>query len=337
MARARMLAKEASTDPQLNQISEQAQLLYLLSIPHLDRDGLISGNPQVLWGTAAILRIELLGSAPRLVQEWVDIGLVIRYNSKDGPVLFFKGFRKHNANMPYPNEEASKYPPPPGWVRTRQGLVPDDEEGCFRLMDSFDKRSLYRKELELRVSRDLLATRSQSGHYEDQDQVEDQVEFDDDDDGFLCPLILLVWSRKINTHDPRVLTEAMRILAARWMLTADWQGAASYLKQLDDQRLCYLLCWLAQLPANASEVFEWSESPAFAGAKNPVGLIKWHIEITAKHPKPTEPELSLSQLATLAAYALWHADSETGLWYTDRWDYIDRIPYAASAQEEPTQ
>jgi hypothetical protein len=356
MARARLLATAIAEDPDLAKLTIEAELLYLHAIPHLDRDGLITGSPILLWAKTAPQRVNLMEKAGQYIEEWVSVGLVIRYKGADGPALFFKGFRKHNSNMAYHREEPSKFPPPPGWTRTRQGIVPDDEEACFRLLIAFDARSSYRKELESRIGRDLLATLSRSGIDEDQDQdqvqdqdqdqVQDQVQdqLDDVDDGFLLPLVLLDWSKKINTHNHRVLTQAMRTLAASWMYAADWQGYRDYLKHADDEKLSYLLCWLAQLPDNCFDVFEWRESPAFQNATKPVGLIKYHIETSPKHPKPTDPGLNRRQYAALAAYALWDADRrdesksdvETN-WMHARWDYIGIILPTPEAVEEPTQ
>src|SRR5262245_53584491 len=113
MAKGRMLSQDACDDRELNSISIEAQLLYLLSLPHLDRDGLIDGRPAWLGGRAAPERAILRERAGVLIDEWVVAGLVIRYDGKNGPVLFFKGFRKHNSNLDYRREPASKFAPPP--------------------------------------------------------------------------------------------------------------------------------------------------------------------------------------------------------------------------------
>ncbi len=117
------------------------------SLPHLDRDGLITGRPLLLWRLALPLRVDFIDIAGRLIDEWVQHGLVIRYPGKEGPVLFFKGFRRHNAKIYYEEERPSIYPPPPGWLRTAVGLIPEDEEQRLLLAESFDVRSSYRKAL----------------------------------------------------------------------------------------------------------------------------------------------------------------------------------------------
>lgn len=75
---------------------------------------------------AAPKRLALLDQAPKLIQGWIDRGLVERYTYKDGPILFFPGFRKHNRIMDYARAPESRFPPPPGYYRSDADLVPDD-------------------------------------------------------------------------------------------------------------------------------------------------------------------------------------------------------------------
>jgi hypothetical protein len=148
MARGRLLSTEASVDPELNSLSSASMLLYLLTLPHLDRDGLTDGTPMRLTAIAAPLRTELRDGAGALINEWVEAGLVVRYGAGKGRnVLFFKGFRKHQQGLEYGREPVSKFPPPPGWTRTREGLVPDDPELCFRLAEGMHAKSGYRAAL----------------------------------------------------------------------------------------------------------------------------------------------------------------------------------------------
>jgi hypothetical protein len=154
-----MLSKSASEDEALNRCSLEAHLLYVQTLPHLDRDGLITGRPLLLWRLALPLRVDFIDITGRLIDEWVQHGLVVRYAGKDGPVLFFKGFRRHNQNIPYAHEAPSVYPPPPGWIRVAGGLIPEDEQERLALADRFDVRSGYRKLL-LNPAASDLASRS---------------------------------------------------------------------------------------------------------------------------------------------------------------------------------
>ena len=180
MARGRIISIQVASDDSLNKLSPDAERLYLRTLPHLDRDGLITGHPMLLWAKVAPLRMELMDACNALVQEWVQQGLVMRYPGADGqPVLYFKGFRRHNANIPYTDEAPSIYPPPPGWYRGKTGLIPEDADACFRLASNFDPRSAYRKELEKAMTgREQVATTSrphrEKVEYKQQDQVQDQ-------------------------------------------------------------------------------------------------------------------------------------------------------------------
>ena len=114
MAEARMINRSVSTDERLNGMSRDAMLLYLMTVPHLDRDGLTDGRPRVLWAAVAPLQDAWLQSVGALIDEWVACGLVVRYGDGGCPVLYFTGFAKNQARMPYARERASKFPCPPG-------------------------------------------------------------------------------------------------------------------------------------------------------------------------------------------------------------------------------
>lgn len=129
MARGRMVSTTIATDKALNSLSIEAELLYLKAIPHLDRDGLIAGDDDVLIAKIAPRRQrELFDRMEAAICEWIDAGLVLRYDSKDGQVLFFQGFAKNN-KLRYEQEGPSNFPPPPGYTRTATGLEPADVQG----------------------------------------------------------------------------------------------------------------------------------------------------------------------------------------------------------------
>lgn len=123
MAEGRFLSRSIATDAQLAQLSETAELLYLKVIPHLDRDGMISGEPLALLGIISPLRFSQLQSKIACaIDEWVAVGLVTRFATASGSsCLFFKGFLKQQ-KLKYERERPSKYPAPPGYVRTETGL-----------------------------------------------------------------------------------------------------------------------------------------------------------------------------------------------------------------------
>lgn len=122
MARGRMLNQTVATDKKLNSLSIEAELLYLKTIPHLDRDGLIMGDPTLLWAKVCPRRPELMGKVDDLINELIASELVIAYVAGDEQILFFLGFAKNQANMRYEREPASTFPAPPGYRRTPKGL-----------------------------------------------------------------------------------------------------------------------------------------------------------------------------------------------------------------------
>lgn len=117
-----MLARSIAYDPAFNALSIEAQLLFLRAIPHLDRDGLCVGEPVALWGHIAPRCPALLERMEPAIEEWAAGGLVERYDSDLGPVLWFTGFSRNQQGMNYAREGASIYPPPSGHIRTARGL-----------------------------------------------------------------------------------------------------------------------------------------------------------------------------------------------------------------------
>ncbi len=124
MPAGRFLSKTVATDEPLNHLSWQSQAVYMMTVPHLDRDGLITGHPLLLMAQVAPLRAaELVTIMAGLIEEWLDADLVVRYLDNGQPVLFFPGFLKHQRLPHYDRETPSEFAPPPGYARTDQGLV----------------------------------------------------------------------------------------------------------------------------------------------------------------------------------------------------------------------
>ena len=89
MARGRMLSQTVATDRKLNELSVEAELLYIKAIPHLDRDGLIMGDSMLLWAQVCPRRSELMAKMDGIVEEWLSSGLVIAYDDNGDIILFF--------------------------------------------------------------------------------------------------------------------------------------------------------------------------------------------------------------------------------------------------------
>lgn len=122
MARGRMVAITVATDKRLNSLSEEAELVFLKTVPHLDRDGIIIGDPVLLAAQVCPRRPRLVAMIDEIIQEWIGAGLAISYIPGEDPLLFFPGFSKNQAGMRYEREPASPFPPPPGYCRTGKGL-----------------------------------------------------------------------------------------------------------------------------------------------------------------------------------------------------------------------
>ena len=126
MARGRMLATTIADDKRFNALPVDAALVYLMAIPQLDRDGLILGEPVLLWGQVCRRRNDLMPRMADIIAAWVTSGLVTAYKTDDDDtVLHFAGFQKNQAMTHYGREAASRFPCPPGFIRTNKGLVPD--------------------------------------------------------------------------------------------------------------------------------------------------------------------------------------------------------------------
>ena len=138
MARGRMIASTVATDKRFNSLSSEAGLVYLMTIPHLDRDGLILGDAMPLWGRVCPRRTEYMPIMDELIAEWVKAGLVLAYECEEGRVLYFLGFGKNQTGMRYDREAPSIYPPPPDYIRTSTGIEKAKSGACSELVRSDD-------------------------------------------------------------------------------------------------------------------------------------------------------------------------------------------------------
>lgn len=123
MAKGRMVNRTVAHDDRLAQLSLPAELLFLHTLPFLDRDGKILGYPSNLRGQVVPVRAEREGwsdeDITRLMLEWtatVDQDghpdpLVFWYDGGGVPVCLFRGFRKNQTLKP--TEPKSVLPDPP--------------------------------------------------------------------------------------------------------------------------------------------------------------------------------------------------------------------------------
>jgi hypothetical protein len=118
-----MLSQSIAEDIEFNEMSMEAQLMYMRSIPFLDRDGLVNGHPSILFGKIAPLMPDMLPRMKAIIDEWIAAGLVISYADNKTTVLYFKGFTQNQIGMRYEREPESQFAPPPGFIRTKDGLT----------------------------------------------------------------------------------------------------------------------------------------------------------------------------------------------------------------------
>jgi len=124
----RFLSKSISTSEQLGDVSLAADFLFGRCIPHLDRDGRMSGNPTLIKATICPLRPDITEEMiPRLLDELQAVGLLRWYTVDGKQVVEMPSFRKHQRGMKYEREAPSRFPafsPEPQQVRSRSGVGP---------------------------------------------------------------------------------------------------------------------------------------------------------------------------------------------------------------------
>ncbi len=145
MARGRMVSRSISRDLDLSDLANEhgsdIALLFTWMIPHLDRDGRLDADPEVVKGLI-VPRIRRIDSA--MVAEFIRIysgkNLVEIYETERGlRFLSFPGFTKHQSGMRYDRETPSDFPDPeqcrkvsgptPDLLRSSSGPTPAERNG----------------------------------------------------------------------------------------------------------------------------------------------------------------------------------------------------------------
>lgn len=157
MARGRMVNTTVSSDLRLNGLSLEAHCVYMMAIPHLDRDGIMAGHPQIVSGKVCPLRPELGKKISKIIKEWIDSDLVFEFSTENGSALYFFGFQKNQSlGATYAREAKSEFPPPPGYTRTEHGLEPISDD---QLMTNS------------RPTHELVMSDSREGHAEGKEKL----------------------------------------------------------------------------------------------------------------------------------------------------------------------
>lgn len=111
MAEGRFISRSIATNGQLKRVSLEADYLFSRMIPHLDREGRLDGDPDVVKAVACPLRAEL---TPELVatslSELDSVGLVEWYEVDGVKVVWFPAFKEHQRGMKPERERPSRLP-----------------------------------------------------------------------------------------------------------------------------------------------------------------------------------------------------------------------------------
>lgn len=128
MAQGRMLNKRISKSKKFAALKNDRQrTLYMMTLPHLDCEGRIEGDPHIIKGQVCpYLNSHNLKSIENDLKALHQVGLILRYEI-DGEVYIqvtqFDKFQSINKSR----EAASHIPPPtPEQLQTNSGVTPDE-------------------------------------------------------------------------------------------------------------------------------------------------------------------------------------------------------------------
>ena len=124
MPRGRMLNKSISVDEEVAKLSEKAIILYTFCIPHLDVDGKILGNVNILKGVVVpYLKNFTKKKIGECVRELAESPLVLLYGSEHKYMQFlgFSSNQKINREREAPSEIPN---PPPELLKSKSRLSP---------------------------------------------------------------------------------------------------------------------------------------------------------------------------------------------------------------------
>ena len=138
MARGRMLSKKIAWDSTVNSLdSIESILAYIMTIPHLDRDGRILANGAYIKGKCLPLMEQITSEdVDEYITEWAEKGLVVLYRYKrQNTAMQFSGFKKINKMINedgdptalYGREAKSDYeaPSPENIIINKTNAIPD--------------------------------------------------------------------------------------------------------------------------------------------------------------------------------------------------------------------
>jgi len=115
MARGRMLLKKISLNKAVAALADDtSRMLFTWTIPHLDREGRIHGDPEVLRSIVAPRLAHITGEVvARCVAEWARAELVMWYDVDGDRFLAFPKFFDNQRGLHVERESPSDIPEPP--------------------------------------------------------------------------------------------------------------------------------------------------------------------------------------------------------------------------------
>lgn len=115
MARGRMLLKKISLNKAVAALADDtSRMLFTWTIAHLDREGRIHGDPEVLRSIVAPRLAHVTGEVvARCVEEWEKAELVVWYEVDGDRYLAFPKFLDNQRGLHVERESPSDIPEPP--------------------------------------------------------------------------------------------------------------------------------------------------------------------------------------------------------------------------------
>jgi len=128
MAKGRMLNNKISLNKVVNQLSDRSQLAYTWAIAHLDKNGVMHGDPAVFRSIVFPRRADISSEEIQdYIAEWAKKELVIWYESHDDIWIQFPKFLENQVGLRPDREPETGYPlPSADDCRMLSGYLPED-------------------------------------------------------------------------------------------------------------------------------------------------------------------------------------------------------------------
>jgi len=112
MAKGRFISKEISLDKRVNSLSDSTSMLgFTWLITHLDCEGRTYGDPAIVKSLIFPRRTDITVEMVKgYIQDWLNAGLIILYESDDDLYIQFPNFDKHQVGLRKDREPASSIP-----------------------------------------------------------------------------------------------------------------------------------------------------------------------------------------------------------------------------------